>query len=213
MSLPTIEGCAREGIAYRNIIWIPTLIGDLHHVGQMAYNMCKDDMTMAVFEAVARCLERTLKAGAASRADLHSIPVFDITATASAYILNLDGITSSDVAYLVNQRHRRLIAQNPQLYQREDMNELFVKYIERGENILAAGSGQPQIDGLRIDLSPVDDDPVIQDPASYTWGQLPITARFAALIKFVDEPFMLISDPVWVCGHADPTHPANTRPF
>ncbi len=145
---PYIEGCVREGIAYRNIIWIPTLIGDLHHVGQMAYNMCKDDMTMAVFEAVARCLERTLKSGAASRPGLHSIPVFDITATASAYILNLDGITASDVAHLVNQRHRRLIAQNPQIYQREDMNELFVKYIETGEAIMAAdGSTQPQIDG------------------------------------------------------------------
>lgn len=214
---PYLQECAREGVSYRNIIWIPTLIGDLHHVGQMAYNMCKDDMTMAVFEAVARCLERTLKAGVASLSDINRIPIFDITATACAYILSLDGITASDVAYLINQRHRRLIARNPQMYQREDMNELFVRYIETGERILAAGSGKPQIDGWRIDLSPIDDDPVIQDPASYTWGQLPITARFAAIIKFVDEPFMLISDPawgpIWVCGHADPAHPSNRTPF
>ncbi len=214
---PYIERCSREGVSYKNIAWISTLIGDLHHIGQMAYNMCKDDMTMAVFEAVARCLEWTLRAGADTRSGLADIPVFDITATASAYIMNLDGMTAGDVAHLVNQRHRRLIARDPEVYQREDMNELFVEYLRAGERILAANPGKPQVDGLPIDLSPVDEDPVIRDPASYTWGQLPITARFAAMIKFVDEPYMLISDPgwgpIWVCNSADPAHRSNRSPY
>ncbi len=214
---PYIERCSREGVSYKNIAWISTLIGDLHHIGQMAYNMCKDDMTMAVFEAVARCLERTLRASTDSRSSLADIPVFEITATASAYIMSLDAMTGADVEYLVNQRHRRLIARDPEVYQREDMNELFVEYIKTGEGILTAHPGQPQVDGLPIDLSPVDEDPVIQDPASYTWGQLPITARFSAMIKFVDEPYMLISDPgwgpIWVCNSADPAHGSNRSPY
>lgn len=214
---PYIARCSSEGVSYKNIVWISTLIGDLHHIGQMAYNMCKDDMTMAVFEAVARCLERTLRAGASSRSSTEDIPVFEITGTASAYIMSLDCITAGDVEYLVNQRHRRLIGRSPEIYQREDMNELFVEYIETGERILAANPDKPQVDGLAIDLAPVDEDPVIQDPASYTWGQLPITARFAAMIKFVDEPYMLISDPgcgpIWVCRSADPAHPSNHSPY
>ncbi len=214
---PYIARCSSEGVSYKNIVWISTLIGDLHHIGQMAYNMCKDEMTMAVFEAVARCLERTLRAGAGSLLSLEDVPVFEITGAAIAYIIGLDAMTASDVEYLVNQRHRRLIARSPEIYQREDMNELFVEYIQTGERILAANPGNPQVDGLAIDLSPVDHDPVIQDPASYTWGQLPITARFAAMIKFVDEPYMLISDPgwgpIWVCRSADPAHRSNSSPY
>ncbi len=126
-------------------------------------------------------------------------------------------MTASDVEYLINQRHRRLIARSPEIYQREDMNELFVDYIRTGERVLAAAPSNPQVAGLAIDLSPVDGDPVIQDPASYTWGQLPITARFAAMIKFVDEPYMLISDPgwgpIWVCRSADPAHRSNRNPY
>jgi len=214
---PYIKKCMQEGVSYRNIIWIPTLIGDVHHIGQMAYNMCKDDMTMAIFEAVARCLERTLKANITSLSSLDSIPIFEITGTASAYIMHLDGITAEDVAYVINQRYRRLIQRNPVACQRENMNGLFVRYIRTGEKILAANPGKPQISGLRIDLSPVDNNAVIQDPASYTWAQLPITARFAAIIKFLDEPFMLISDPawgpIWVCRSADPSHSTNRSPY
>jgi hypothetical protein len=215
---PYIDKCANDGIAYRNIIFISTLIGDLHHVGQMTYNMCRDDMTMAVFESVARCLENTLKAGAATFSTIYDIPsIFNITGTASAYILNMDGFASQDVEYLVHQRHRRLIQRNPQAYIREDMNEFFVEFIKAGEKILSANPDNPEINGLRIDLSPVKTDPVLQDPASYTWGQLPITARFSALIKFVDEPFMLISDPgwapIWISASADPMSYVNRNPY
>jgi ABC-type polysaccharide transport system permease subunit len=57
----------------------------------------------------------------------------------------------------------------------------------------------------------------IQDPASYTWGQLPVTLRFSTIMKFVDESFILITDPgwapVWIGNAADPQHATNCHPF
>jgi len=212
-----IKPMSAEGNSYRNIIFVPTLIGDVHHVSQMMYNFCKDDMSMAILETVARCLEKTLQVNIATFTSLNQIPIFEITATASAYILGLDGFTSEDVEFLLQRRHRRLITRDPVSYQREDMNELFVSYIRTGERVLESNPQKPSIGNFAVDLSPIMTDSTLQDPASYTWGQLPITIRFAAMLKFVDEPFMLITDPgsapIWIGNSADPQHESNCFPY
>ena len=148
-----------------------------------------------------------MSASASSFKRLYKVPVFEITATASAYILSLDGFTADDVDLLIQRRHRRLITRQPSAYQREDMNELFVQYLRTGEEILASSPDKPVAQGVPVDLSPILTDPILQDPASYTWGQLPVTVRFSTMMKFADEPFILITDPgwapIWIGNSAD----------
>jgi len=205
-----IAGCVADGISFNSIVYLISYAGDLHHVGQMIYNMCKDDMSLAIIESVARSLEYTLEKNIGKFDHFRQIPVQEVTAAATARILHMDGFRAADVEALLERRHRRLAAEDPRLYMKEDMNELFVRFLREGEAVLKSDRENPvTAGGFPVNLEPVFQNPVINDPANYTWAQLPITNRFGTLMKFADEPFMLITDPafgpIWACNCADPS--------
>jgi hypothetical protein len=131
------------------------------------------------------------------------VPTWEITAAGAAHILHLDGFTSEMVNDLLSRRFHNLLLEHPEKYRYECMNEEFVNFLSQGEHLIGkppAGLGGV-VHGVRIDLSPIEDNQVLKNPQRYTWPECPITARFGGLLKFADDPFHLHSDPM-ICLYA-----------
>lgn len=196
----SVEKCMNKGIHPANILRVINAAGAIeHHISQMAYNMCKDDLIMAVFEVVADVLEKTMDR-AVSQGKLKDpffVPVVSITAAAVACILREDGFTANMVNNLLFARSNNLYLRNPDRLQREDLVSVFMNYLATGERVIEdapRGTGG-MVGDIEVDLSPIGRNQILQNPQWYTWGQTPITARFSAIIRFADEPMMLMSDP------------------
>lgn len=197
---------AENGVHYANLSLIPLWgAGDFHHISQTTYNLCKGDVEFAILESLTGVLESTLrKAKKEDRLrDPRDIPTWEVTASGSAYIMRLDGFTSSMVAELLIKRFYNLIMKDPRLFAYECMNEEFVNFLGQGEYFIERppkGLGCKVMD-VQIDLSPIDRNEVLKNPQEYSWPECPITCRFSALLRFADEPFHLVSDPM-VCLYA-----------
>ena len=83
-----------DGVHYGNIVTVPAYcVGDIgHHIGQSTYNMCKDDMTLAIVQATAEVIDATLR----NNLDNYESP-FNVlnlatgsSACATEFILELD---------------------------------------------------------------------------------------------------------------------------
>ena len=196
-----VVDAARAGVHYANISLIPLWsAGDFHHISQTTYNLLKGDIEMAVLEAITESLEKTLERATqgGKLGDAQKIPIWEVTAAAAARIMQLDGFTSSMVRDLLMRRLQNLILEDPRILQYECMNDEFVNFLRMGEHFLAEpplGLGG-RVGGVEIDLSPIEENEVLSNPHRYSWPGCPITARFAALLKFADEPFHLMSDPL-----------------
>jgi hypothetical protein len=193
-----VSSAAEKDVHYANIALVPTWgAGDFHHIGQSTYNICKDDMAMAIFEAVSKVLISTLNRGIKDKKiEGHFIPVSDITAAAAAYILRMDGFSSNMVLDLMLKRFYNLSSRrsNPLA---EDLIPEFLDFLARGERIVERaplGCGG-KVGKLEIDFSPIIENEVIQSPEKYSFPANPLTARFSSLMKFADDPFHLESDP------------------
>lgn len=196
-----VKECMESGVHYGNIIQVANAAGGIeHHISQMTYNMCKDDLIMAIKESVAQVLEDTLdKAVAKGKLkDPTQVPITPITGAAVAYVLQKDGFNANMVNHLLMWRSQNLYLKDPKRMQREDLVGIFMNYLDLGErtlNDVPCGNGR-KVGGIEIDLHAIDENEVLQNPQRYTWAQTPITARFSALMRFVDEPMMLMNDPV-----------------
>lgn len=199
---PIVEKSVAAGVHYGNILTIANTAGGIeHHVGQMTLNMCKDDFNFSVYEAVARVSIQTIqKAWAAGQVtDPESYPMYAITAAATMQILAMDGWNVDMIHNLLHTRARELYRIAPRRMLFEDLNPAFLEYIARGERVLKQDKGK--VGDIEVDLSPIQENDVLMHPQRYTWGQTPITCRFSAVMRFADEPFQLINDPmmlVWV---------------
>jgi hypothetical protein len=58
----TVMNAVEDNVHYGNIVTVPAYcVGDIsHHIAQSTYNMCKDDVIMAVIEATTDVMESTL---------------------------------------------------------------------------------------------------------------------------------------------------------
>ncbi len=194
----TIKSAVAGRVHYANIVLIPAWgAGDFHHIGQSIYNICKDDLAMAILESVTGVLINTLKKGKGKIKRPFQIPISDITAAASMYIMRMDGFSERNISDLMLKRFYNLALQRRGILLTEDLIPEFLDFLARGEKII---SGMPvgkskKIGGLEIDFSPIDKNETIQSPERYSFPACPLTARLSSLLKFADDPFHLESDP------------------
>ena len=197
---------AKAGVHYANLSLIPLwAAGDFHHVSQTTYNLCKSDIEMAILESLTHALEDTIAKAKREHKlkNPYEIPASEVTAAGPAYIMRLDGFTSEMINDLFIKRFYNLLLENPKKFRYEYMNSQFVNFLKQGEQYIEkppVGLGG-QVYGVKIDLSAIDGNEVLRNPQRYAWPECPITARFAGLLRFADEPFHLISDPL-ICLYA-----------
>lgn len=202
--IESVKECVESGVHYGNILMTVNTAGAIeHHIGQMTYNFCKDDVVMAIFESVTEVLKKTLLHALeeGKLRDPFWIPIPAITGVAAAYLLRQECFTAKMVTDLLMQRSRRMYQHEPRRLLREDLNPAFLSWITKGEQLLEENGGK--VRDIQVDLSPIEENEVLNNPSRYTWGQTPITLKFSALMRFADEPYMLISDPAFITWWVD----------
>jgi hypothetical protein len=197
---PYVQAALKAGVHPANIVTVPAYcVGDIgHHIAQSAYNMFKDDMVFAIYEAVMGTFENTLNRGLAENAFKNPYEVLSVAtgapACAAAYILWKDSFTVPMVIDLLSKRFSNYAAMNPKRGEADELhNADFIDIMKRGERILdisPIGNGR-KINGVLVDLEPVDNHEVIANPQRYTYPACAITQRFAALMSLSDFPCYL----------------------
>lgn len=200
---PYVEAAVKAGVHYGNIVVVPAYcVGDVgHHLGPATFNMFKDDMVFAIYEAVTKVYENTLNKGLELDAYKSEWDVLSVAtgagATAVAYILWLDAFTAPMVIDLLNKRFHNYAAMNPGRGEADELhNADFIDILKRGEEILEIEpkGGGGKIKGIPVDLSPVNNNEVIMNPQRYTYPACAITQRFAALMTLADYPCFLTTE-------------------
>ena len=115
--IPVVKAAMDDGVHYGNIVTVPAYcVGDIgHHIGQSTYNMCKDDMTLAIVQATAEVIDATLR----NNLDNYK-SAFDVlklstgsSACATEFILELDGFNAPMVVDLFSKRFHNFVQQYP----------------------------------------------------------------------------------------------------
>ncbi len=204
-------------VHYGNIVVVPAYcVGDVgHHIAQSMFNMCKDDVTMAIIEAVTQVLDGTLKAGletgfkneyAVLRAATGS------TAAATAYILEKDGFSVPMVIDLLSKRYYSFINKNPARGAAAELHNVdFMDMLNRGAKIIDPIhlGRKAKVTGIELDFTPIDKHEVLANPQRYTYPACAITVRFSSLMRLADFPCLLTSEPVTATlnTHVTALHP------
>lgn len=200
---PYVQAALKAGVHPGNIVVVPAYcVGDVgHHLGPATFNMFKDDMAFGIYEAVTKVYENTLKKGLDLDAYKSEWDVLSVAtgagACAVAYILWLDAFTVPMVIDLFNKRFHNYAAMNPGRGEADELhNADFIDILKRGEQILEIEpkGGGAKIKGIPVDLSPVNNHPVIMNPQRYTYPACAITQRFAALMSLADYPCFLTTE-------------------
>ncbi|EHQ34942.1 DUF2193 domain-containing protein [Methanoplanus limicola] len=207
---PAVMAALDDGVHYANIVTIPAYcVGDIaHHIAQSTYNMCKDDMVMGIIEAVTEVIDNSLR----QNIDKFKSPyqVLSVatgsSAAAAEYILELDGFNGLSVVELLTKRFHNFVQLYPTRGAAAELHNCdFMDMVYRGWGIMdrarkiKAGTPaglKPNVSGLNIDLSPVDNHDVIQNPQRYVYPACAITVRFAAMMSLADYPCLLTSEPI-----------------
>jgi hypothetical protein len=197
---PTILAAMKAGVHYANIVSVPAYcVGDVaHHIAQSSFNMFKDDMVFAIYQATMGTFENTLRRGL--ELDAYKSP-YDVLAVATgapacatAYILWLDSFTVPMIIDLLTKRFYNYAAMHPDRGEADELHNVdFIDIIKRGEEILdiqPIGSGA-KIKGIDVDLSPVNNNEVLMNPQRYAYPACAITQRFSALMTLADFPCYL----------------------
>jgi hypothetical protein len=194
---PYVEAALEAGVHPANITAVPAYcVGDIgHHIAQSAYNMFKDDMSFGIYEAVMGVFENTLRRGVEQDAYKSEWDVLSVAtgapACAAAYILWLDSFTVPMVIDLFNKRFHNYAAMHPDRGEADELHNVdTIDILMRGESILEPkprGAGG-KVKGIEVDLSPVDNHPIVSNPQRYTYPACAITQRFAALMHMADFP-------------------------
>ena len=205
-----VKAAIDDGVHYGNIVTVPAYcVGDIgHHIGQSTYNMCKDDMTLAIVQATAKVIEATLR----NNLDNYESPfnVLKLSTGASAcateFILELDGFNAPMIVDLLSKRFHNYVQQYPTRGAAAELHNCdFMDMIYRGYNAISgarkfrAGTGGelvPKITGFEVDLSPILDSEVVMNPQRYTYPACGITVRFSSLMRLADYPCLLTSEPI-----------------
>jgi len=200
---PYVEAALKAGVHMGNIVTVPAYcVGDVgHHLGPATFNMFKDDMVFAIYQAVTEAYENTLRKGLAMDAYKSQWDVLSVAtgagACAVAYILWLDSFTVPMIIDLFNKRFHNYAAMNPKRGEADELhNADFIDILKRGEDILEIepkGSGA-KIKGIPVDLEAITKNEVIMNPQRYTYPACAITQRFAALMSLSDYPCFLTTE-------------------
>jgi len=200
---PYVLKALEAGVHPGNIVTVPAYcVGDVgHHLGPATFNMFKDDMVFGIYEAVTGVYENTLRRGLEMDAFKGPYDVLGVAtgagACAVAYILWQDAFTVPMVVDLLNKRFHNYAVMNPKRGAADELhNADFMDILLRGEGILdiAPLGGGGKIKGIPVDLSPVDQHPVVMNPQRYTYPACAITQRFAALMSLADYPCFLTTE-------------------
>lgn len=201
---PAVKAAVDAGVHYGNIVTVPAYcVGDVaHHIAQSMFNMAKDDMTMAIIEAVTEVMEKTLNVGLEqgfkSQYDVLSVATGS-SAAAVAYILEKDGFTVPMVIDLLTKRFFNYVQKYPNRGAAAELHNCdFLDMLHRGSKILEVspiGAGG-KVRGIPVQLDPIDANDVITNPQRYTYPACAITVRFSSLMRLADFPCLLTSEPV-----------------
>lgn len=206
----TVLEAIDDDVHYGNIVTVPAYcVGDIsHHIAQSTYNMCKDDVTMAIIEATTDVMESTLKTASKdikSEYQLLSLATGS-SACAVEYILELDGFNAPTVVELLTRRFHNYVQQYPTRGAAAELHNCdFMDMIYRGwghlDEARKAKNGskdplEPNVAGFKVDLNPIHQNEVIMNPQRYTYPACAITVRFSSLMRLADYPCLLTSEPV-----------------
>lgn len=206
----TVEEAIADGVHYANIVTVPAYcVGDIsHHIAQSTYNMCKDDMIMAIIEAVTDVMDSTLNKALPSFENPNQVVSLATGAAASAaeYILELDGLNAHMVVDLLTKRFHNYVQLFPERSAAAELhNSDFMDTLYRGWGYLDSArkanssSGTkivPIVNGFPVDLEPINNNDVIMNPQRYTYPVCAITVRFSSLMRLSDYPCLITSEPV-----------------
>ena len=208
--MPAVRAAMNEGVHYGNILTIPAYcVGDIaHHISQSTFNMCKDDVIMAVIEAVTEVMGSTLNNSLDSFKNEHQPLNLATGAAASAveYIAELDGFNAIGIVDLLTKRFHNYVQLYPTRGAAAELHNCdFMDMIYRGWKVtdkarrLKNGLGGklvPRISGFDVDLEPIHRNEVLMNPQRYAYPACAITVRFSALMRLSDYPCLLTSEPV-----------------
>lgn len=207
----TVKAAIDDGVLDANIVTVPAYcVGDIaHHISQSTFNMCKDDVIMAVIEAETAVLESTMenaiRQGIDSEYRVLSLATA-ATAAGAEYILEKDGFTAPMVVDLLTKRFHNYVQLYPTRGAAAELhNHDFMDMIWRGWTILEKAQRsrngkkeplKPKSGAYAIDLDPIDRNEVIMNPQRYAYPGCAISVRFSALMRLADYPCLLTSEPV-----------------
>ncbi len=206
----TVKEAIDDGVHYGNIVTVPAYcVGDIaHHIAQSTFNMCKDDVVMAIIEAVTEVMESTLRNAVEGFSNEYQPLSLATGSTACAveYILELDGFNAPMVVDMLTKRFHNYVQLYPTRGAAAELhNHDFMDMIYRGWRYLdnarrsVNGSGArlvPKVAGFEVDLKPIEENEVIMNPQRYTYPGCAITVRYSALMRLADYPCLLTSEPV-----------------
>ncbi|MDD1723856.1 MAG: DUF2193 domain-containing protein [Methanospirillum sp.] len=207
---PVVQAALDEKVHYANIVTIPAYcVGDVaHHISQSTFNMCKDDMVMAIIDSVTGVIEKSLTGSISKFKSPEQLLALATGASAAAteYILELDGFNALMIIDLLTKRYHNYVQLYPKRGAAAELHNCdFMDMLFRGWNIMDRarkmrnGSGKDlkvTISGLLVDLSPVLGDEIINHPQWYAYPACAITVRMSALMRLADYPCLLTSEPV-----------------
>ncbi len=199
-----------DNVHYGNILTVPAYcVGDVsHHIAQSTFNMCKDDVTMAIIESTTAVMDSTLnKALPNFKSEFEVLSLATgSSACAVEYILELDGFNAPTVVDLLTQRFHNYVQLYPtrgaaaELHNSDFMDMIYRGwgYIDQARKLLNGASGKlvPKVSGFDVDLEPIHQNEVIMNPQRYTYPACAITVRFSSLMRLADYPCLLTSEPV-----------------
>nr|WP_319375771.1 DUF2193 domain-containing protein [uncultured Methanoregula sp.] len=205
-----VKASLDEGVHYGNIVTVPAYcVGDIaHHISQSTYNMCKDDVIMAVIESVTDVMDRTLKAAAPKMKNEHEVLSVATGSSASAaeYILELDGFNAIMVVDMLTKRYHNYVQLYPkrgaaiELHNCDFMDMIYRgwKMVDKARRMQSSEPGlvTPKAGGFDIDLSPILKNEVLSNPQRYAYPACAMTVRFSAMMRLADYPCLLTSEPV-----------------
>ena len=207
---PVVKAAVADGVHYANIVTIPAYcVGDIsHHIAQSTFNMCKDDMVMAIIEAVTQVMDNSLRAAIPKFKNPGQVLALATGSGAAAAecLLEMDGFSGPSVVELLTRRFHNYVQLYPTRGAAAELHNCdFMDMIYRGWGIIdrarkmkagTAADLKPNISGLAIDLGPVMTHDVISNPQRYVYPACAITVRFAAMMSLADYPCLLTSEPV-----------------
>jgi hypothetical protein len=208
--IATVKEAMNEGVHYGNILTVPAYcVGDIsHHIAQSTFNMCKDDVIMAVIEATTEVMDSTLNKAADKIKNEYQLLSLATGSSAAAveYILELDGFNAIMVVDLLTKRFHNYVQLYPTRGAAAELHNCdFMDMIYRGWKLLDRSMRQrnglggrlvPKVSGFNIDLEPIHQNEVLMNPQRYAYPACAITVRFSALMRLADYPCLLTSEPV-----------------
>jgi hypothetical protein len=205
-----VKASLDEGVHYGNIVTVPAYcVGDIaHHIAQSTYNMCKDDVIMAVIEAVTEVMDKTLSAAVPKMKNEYEVLSVATGSSASAaeYILELDGFNAIMVVDMLTKRYHNYVQLYPkrgaaiELHNCDFMDMIYRgwKLVDKARRMQSSEPGLvvPKAGAFDVDLSPILKNDVLANPQRYAYPACAMTVRFSAMMRLSDYPCLLTSEPV-----------------